>query len=289
MRHHGVPLKRAIVIVALLLVPALVVAGGLARDGMPGIGGRGTRASETAAFVNNRSTLFDASNDQLVVPTGAMTAYDGDPSTREITVSGWFNSTDTTLPSAQEMFSRANNPNTEAQYRVVIQQDTGDAQGGSLYMYVGGVNGFYGAAGVMSSGAWHHFALVIKDVAGTKKQRLYLDGAQLGVDANAGTATTAIRWIIGNAGFGNANFGGKLDEFSVWNVGFTVTEVGELRAGGKPGNLRVHSRASALTNWWRMGDGPGDVYPTIKDQVGTADATMTNMTSAAVNFVADVP
>jgi hypothetical protein len=82
---------------------------------------------------------------------------------------------------------------------------------------------------------------------------------------------------------------GKIDEVAIWSAGLTNAEVLAIYNGGRPGNLGSHSRAASLEHWWRMGDGTGDVYPTVADQVGSADGTMTNMTSGAVNFVADVP
>ena len=42
---------------------------------------------------------------------------------------------------------------------------------------------------------------------------------------------------------------------------------------------------SGLVSFWRMRD--GSTYPTINDEIGSNDGTMTNMSSA--NFVTDVP
>ena len=52
---------------------------------------------------------------------------------------------------------------------------------------------------------------------------------------------------------------------------------------GAPTDLSSYS--TPPTHWWRMGD--GDSSPTITDQVGSYNLTMTNMDSA--DIVTDVP
>ena len=41
-----------------------------------------------------------------------------------------------------------------------------------------------------------------------------------------------------------------------------------------------YDNSGDLSNWWRMGD--GDTYPTIEDNVGSIDCTMTNMVSGDI-------
>ena len=56
-----------------------------------------------------------------------------------------------------------------------------------------------------------------------------------------------------------------------------MTQVGELYNSGTPIDPRTHSRSSNLIHWYRFGDDlVGDLIPTIKDQVGSSNGTMTN-------------
>jgi len=74
-----------------------------------------------------------------------------------------------------------------------------------------------------------------------------------------------------------------IDEFGYWNQELTSTQVSNLYNSGAPTDLTDFSPSSAHV--YRMGD--GDTFPTISDQVGNADQTMTNMASS--NFVSDTP
>lgn len=77
-------------------------------------------------------------------------------------------------------------------------------------------------------------------------------------------------------------YGGKLDEFSIFNRELTAAEVLEIRNAGVPNNLNAHSRAIDLITWWQMGD--FDTFPIIGDKsiaagFGTHNGTMINMSS----------
>ena len=79
---------------------------------------------------------------------------------------------------------------------------------------------------------------------------------------------------------------GVLDEAAIYSSALSAAEVRQIYNGGTPGNLKNLASVSSLVSWWRMGDGDGDRYPTIADNQGSADGTMTNMTSAAIAEVA---
>jgi hypothetical protein len=82
--------------------------------------------------------------------------------------------------------------------------------------------------------------------------------------------------------------GSYIDEVSVFNKALSQAEVNELFNSGVPTNLATFSATANLTNWWWMGD--YDTYPTIVDQIGSADLTMTNMLSTSfVNYPAEIP
>ncbi len=78
-----------------------------------------------------------------------------------------------------------------------------------------------------------------------------------------------------------------LNLWNVWNKAFTQAEVDELydTNAGKPMNPNLHSAAANLTHYYRSGN--GDTYPTITDNKGSSNGTMTNM--EAGDFVSDAP
>lgn len=83
------------------------------------------------------------------------------------------------------------------------------------------------------------------------------------------------------------NYGGKLDEFAIWNTDLTSTQVSEIyNATGTNVTERLSDiESSNLKVWYRMGD--GDTFPTVTDNAGSNDGTMTNMASS--DIVNDTP
>lgn len=264
------------------LLAALLLAGG-AQKGTPGHTGKG---SAGGAFTNQFSTTFDGTNDYLVIPTGATTDMTGAPNGREITISIWAKRT-ANPGSFCMLFTNRYNGSANTQY--IVSWETSNAG----YNFYGGIaSAAQGAAA--GTGSWMHIVGRVADESGTKKYRVATNGT-LSAASNAGASTeTATKWLSG-CRWGAADmssvdgcFTGSIDEISVWSVGLSQAQITELYNNGKPSNLLTHSAAANLKHWWRMGDGAGDVYPTIRDQVGTADGTLTNMAGAA-NITTDIP
>ena len=79
------------------------------------------------------------------------------------------------------------------------------------------------------------------------------------------------------------------DEVSLFNVELSAADVTTLYNDGLPFNPVPLTN---LKGYWKMGDGgivgnPIATFPTIPDETGNNDGTMTNMTST--DFKADVP
>jgi hypothetical protein len=72
-------------------------------------------------------------------------------------------------------------------------------------------------------------------------------------------------------------FNGNIDEVSVFDAELDADQVTSIYNSGAPGDLTGHAN---LIHWWRMGD--GDTYPTLTDNVGSYDLTMTNMASGDI-------
>ena len=91
--------------------------------------------------------------------------------------------------------------------------------------------------------------------------------------------------LYGKYGGGGLSFGGNLDEISWWNnTTLDAAAVAQIYNSGAPIDLSSDSgnytSSSALTHWWRMGD--GDTFDTIEDSVGDLNGTMTNMASGDI-------
>jgi len=76
--------------------------------------------------------------------------------------------------------------------------------------------------------------------------------------------------------------GGKVDELALWN-GDQSASVSDIYDNGNTHDLSLLN--TPPDHWWRMGD--NDTFPTLEDNIGSADFTMNNMTVA--DIVNDVP
>ena len=74
----------------------------------------------------------------------------------------------------------------------------------------------------------------------------------------------------------------RVDELALWSSD-EGANVADIYNSGTPFDLST--LASPPAHWWRMGD--GDTYPTLFDNVGSLNFTMTNMTASEI--VNDVP
>ena len=140
---------------------------------------------------------------------------------------------------------------------------------------------------------WNHI-LVSVDRSDASNSGMWVNGVAmtLATETESGIAVDLDNtgdFTMGKSGTGFMN--GQITDVSIWNVGMGasfVNTVDDLRDGtsgvgnATPADL---STKSGITAWYRMGD--DDEFPTIKDKIGTADGTMTNMTIGAL--VQDVP
>ena len=134
---------------------------------------------------------------------------------------------------------------------------------------------------------WHHVASTW-DSSGNLK--IYLDGALKDTTAISGTFTGSFTTAsIGNNTQSGGYWKGNIDEVTLFNIELTASQVTTLYNDGLPYTVAADT---GLIGWWRMGDGtltgdPIATFPTIPDETGNNDGTMTNMTST--DFEADVP
>ena len=118
---------------------------------------------------------------------------------------------------------------------------------------------------------------------GTDAQ-IYLDGNLLfETDTNTSLPASISNSILLADGALWGAFAGNLDELAIWSTDQRANKDEIWDGTGKPTNL---ADITAPPNaWYRMGDGA--TYPTIPDEIGSLNGTMTNMVSG--DIVADVP
>ena len=141
---------------------------------------------------------------------------------------------------------------------------------------------------IENDGLWHH-VLTTWDSSGNIK--IYLDGVLKDTNTFASSvfASPVTAAAIGSSTEASNYWQGNLDEISIYNYELSAANVTTLYNDGLPYTVAADT---GLIGWWRMGDGtltgdPIATFPTIPDETGNNDGTMTNMTST--DFEADVP
>lgn len=139
----------------------------------------------------------------------------------------------------------------------------------------------------LTAGVWQHIVVTYAGGSNINGGRAYKNATVGDTPASAAltsTFTNIAEFVMGarNTAF---PYSGNMDEVSVWNKALSQAEITELYNSGQPGDLNDHSAYSNLQSWWRMGD--GDTSPTIQDQKGSVDGTMTNMSAGDIE--GDVP
>jgi hypothetical protein len=140
---------------------------------------------------------------------------------------------------------------------------------------------------VVSNGAWTHVVFSFDGSNGT----IYINGS---IVPQTYTITTNKSWwwddliptkqrlgILRVNGYSaQQRYNGNIEEQSVFSSALSSTEVSAIYNNGLPTDL---SSESNILAWYRMGD--GDTAPTLTDNIGSNNGTMTNFTT----FSTDVP
>lgn len=148
-------------------------------------------------------------------------------------------------------------------------------------------NTIHAFTSALTAGVWQHVVMTYSGASNINGSRIYRNSVIGDTPASAALTSTFLNTASFVVGARNTSFPfvGNIDEVSVWNKALSQTEVTELYNSGQPGNLNDHSAYANLQSWWRMGD--NDTYPTILDQKGSVNGTMTNMASNDIS--GDVP
>ncbi len=229
-----------------------------------------TGTGATPPFVNSQSILLDGVDDYVDI--GNLSAISN---TSTFSVSTWFKtnniSSQTFLWSQGSGSSQLFAPSISAKDLIVFS--------GSSSIYVRKNN-------IFNSTDWFNLVVVYNgSLTNAERIKLYLNGSLLAATVS-GTIPTTTPTFTTNAKIGgityltNYTFNGNVDETSFFNNALSQTDVDTIYGSGVPSDV---STISGITNWYRCGD--GDTAPTLTDNVGSNDGTMTNFTT----FSTDVP
>jgi hypothetical protein len=243
----------------------------------------GFTASFAAAFSNTKSIDFDGTNDFLAGVGNVQIAGAGTFS--------WWMKTDNLTTSGNHYIMKFGE--VSSNYCAI--------ESGDLTFYWMTFDGAFDVASehrddYLDDGEWHHFVFTTSRPGGNGTEaisKIYLDGTEIATKTDTRTQSpyNASKFVFGAAhtgGYGAVEC--QADEMAWWDqVALDADAITQLYNSGAPIDLSADSgnydNSGDLTYWWRMGD--GDTYPTIEDNEGSNDLTMTNMISGDIET--DVP
>jgi len=232
---------------------------------------------QSPSFTNTKSVRFDGVDDRVEVNNTLGNGFS------ELSISTWVNYNNNVATSNQYHPIVAKVGSFGNSFLLRNMRSGSSSNAGELHFMVltpnGGFTAFSGV--VPSQNVWIN---VIGTYDGSNV-KIYIDGVLKGTASATGNINTNNTILfLGDSGLGGFShvFNGEIDEVSIYSRGLTQSEVTSIYNGGVPNDV---SSISNIEAWWRMGD--GDTFPTLTDNIGSNNGTMTNMTSG--NIVTDVP
>jgi len=136
---------------------------------------------------------------------------------------------------------------------------------------------------VMATNTWIHLIATYDGSSSSSGIKIYMNGSRADdTTSNSGSYTamenTTAPFEIGKNLSTVAN--GHIDEVAIFNSELSASDVSSIYGTGVPTSL---SSYSSLVSWWRCGD--SDTAPTLTDNKGSNNGTMTNFST----FSTDVP
>ena len=235
-------------------------------------------AGGAAGFSNVKSVAFDGSNDYAEGST-EFNSLDG---ATQATWMFWFKTQATTLQYIVSQWDASSNDNRNLRVEITPSSNR-------VSIYLGHNIGYRSTNTTINTDTWYHGVVTYNaSNAGNQRVKFYLNNTleTNNVGYNGATSLKAnptSPFTVGKRTAYNFNvFNGNIDEVSIFSAELTSGEVTTYYNSGEPTDLAGQSN---LIHWWRMGD--GDTFPTLTDNVGSYNLTMTNMASGDIET--DVP
>jgi len=245
-----------------------------------------TNITGASGFSNTLSTRFDGVDDfASLSSTTNLRPTESELNADGFSISVWVNRTNT---STVGVFANDNVGNTSP-YRGLEFQIGASGDARMQKMDGGGTSPqdrltAVTATGVVPSGTWTHIAFVMT-TGNNSTWKIYVNSVSQTLTLSGTGGNVSYSSSGGVAAIGASRtqyFKGAIDECSAYNTALSASAVTTIYNSGVPNDL---TGTSGLVSWWRMGD--GDTFPTISDNVGSNNGTMTNMSSG--NFISNVP
>lgn len=236
-----------------------------------------------STFVNEQSLVFDGVDEYLTAPDSAGLSITGD-----LTISVWVKPGAGGVGSNRDIVAKWDASSNSRSYLLRLNSSNTISFFTSSAGTSGSTESLVGVTTV-PAGNWAHVAVTFE--ASTSTYSIYINGV---LDTSSSLTNTAIddngsALLIGavttTSGSLSAFYNGNIDEIGIWDTVFTPTAISNIYNSSSPTNLQTAPNFANLVVWYRCGD--NDTFPTISDQVGSNDLTMTNM--EAEDIVLDSP
>ena len=238
----------------------------------------------TPSFTNTKSVRFDGVDDFVTMGNVLATSNTGADA---FSISCWYK---TSQQGTQMIVARMLNLGPFSGYALNMVSNN------MLSFFLGTFNGNAyinvrsNSVTTHSDGNWHHLAVTYDGSRAASGVTMYFDNSVLATNTIHDVAPNNINaqspdFMIGARGNSSSigfEFNGGIDEVAVFNSELSASDISAIYGSGVPSDLSTYS---SLVSWWRMGD--SDSFPTLSDNKGSNDGTMTNMTSG--NIITDVP
>ena len=184
----------------------------------------------------------------------------------QITISFWSNG-DSDLPHNTTIFE-AKDANGNRQLNLHLPWENG-----SIYWDSGNDNAGYDRINKAASaseykGKWNHWAVTKNTTTGSMK--IYLNGV-LWHSGNGKTKMMDIsEFVIGSAVSGGYGYNGQIDEFRVWNIELSSTEINNYMYKSV---TAAHPNYSNLLAYYKFNEGTGSV---LTDEIGNHNGAINN-------------
>ena len=254
------------------------------------------------AYTNNKATKFN-NNDYCNAPANTSNPFyrasNGTGSSDAWSVGGWFKG-GTSSDDKQTIISFGGT-DKDNEGRVWLAWN-GNSSKEFIWLKFGSENNWLKLETPDNSvidGDWHHF-LVTYDGGTTgsasgqinnyySRFKIFVNGVNqsLTKDHSNNGWSSSIKdeqFRLGEVSFGGEHMRNNcvVDEVAIWSTDESAN-VAAIYNSGVTHDLSLLT--STPVNWWRMGD--GDTFPTLADNIGTLDFTMTNMNAG--DIVNDTP
>ena len=159
--------------------------------------------------------------------------------------------------------------------------------GALFYQMRGGNNRSFTSSASVAANTWQLVGFSYDGSNNISGAIVYLNGVSGGTPPSGSIGGTMLEgqdYIVGSRN-GAFYFSGRFFQHTVWNKALNASEWLELYNSGVPIDPNNHSANANLISYNPLGE--NDTFPTLSDDIGSADLTMTNMDAG--DIVSDAP